>query len=273
MRPIWSGAISFGLIHIPVKLYTAVKESTLDLDMLRKGDLCPIRYVRVCRATGEEVPYEDIVKGYEYRKGDYVILQDEDFERANVKKTQTIEILNFTDQSGIDPKYLEKPYYIEPAKEAKKAYALLREALKKSGRVGVARYVLKTREHLGILKPEGDVIILDQMRFDREVIKPEGLDLPEEEVSKRELDMAIKLIDQLAEPFRPEEYHDTYMEELKQLIEEKAKGKLRKVRKEKAPERGVVDLMAKLRESLDQARKKEAGEGKRPHLKVVGGKK
>ncbi len=258
VRSIWSGAISFGLIHIPVKLYTAVQESAIDLDMLRRQDLCPIRYARVCRDTGEEVPFEDIVKGYEYRKGDYVVLEDEDFKRANVRKTQTIDIVEFVDEKEIDPKLLERPYYLEPTKQARKAYALLREALKKTGKVGVGTFVLRNREHVVTVKPEEDLIVLEQMRFADEVRKPAGLDLPaKEEASERELDVAIKLIDQLTEPFKPEQFHDTYREELERVITEKVQGKPSAPREERPVPTEVPDLMAKLRESLEQARKQK----------------
>ncbi len=258
MRSIWSGAISFGLIHVPVKLYTGVQEQGPDLDMLRKGDLCPIRYARVCRDTGEEVPYQDIVKGYEYRKGDYVVLEDEDFKRANVRKTQTIDVTEFVNEDEIDAKLMEKPYYLEPAKQARKAYALLREALKKTRKVGVGKFVLRNREHLVIVKPEDDLLVLEQMRFVDEVRKPEGLDLPsKEEASQRELDVAIKLIDQLTEPFKPEQFHDTYREELQRVIEEKAQGRTPQPKGERPIPTEVPDLMAKLRESLEQARKQK----------------
>jgi DNA end-binding protein Ku len=259
MRSIWSGAISFGLVLIPVKLYTAVQESTLDLDMLRKEDLCPIRYARVCRYTGEEVPYEDVVKGYQYKKGDYVVLEDEDFRRANVRKTQTIDIVEFVDEGEIDPKLLEKPFYLEPVKQAKKAYALLREALKKTGKVAVGRFVLRNREHMVVLRSEGEIIVLEQMRFADEIRKPDGLDLPtDEEAGGRELDMAIKLIDQLTEPFRPEQFHDTYKEELERVITEKARGKTPEPQEEPLVPTEVPDLMARLRESLEQARKQKS---------------
>lgn len=258
MRSIWSGAVSFGLVLIPVKLYTAVEESTLDLDMLRKQDLCPIRYARVCRDTGEEVPYEDIVKGYQYRKGDYVVLEDEDFRRANVRKTQTIDIVEFVNESEIDPKLIEKPYYLEPTRQARKAYALLREALKKTGKVAVGTFVLRSRERMVVLRPEDDLIVVEQMRFASEIKKPGGLDLPsKEEANERELDMAIKLIDQLTETFRPDRFHDTYREELERVISRKAQGKPAKPAQEMRIPSEVPDLMARLRESLEQARKQK----------------
>jgi DNA end-binding protein Ku len=259
MRSIWSGAVSFGLVLIPVKLYTAVQESTLDLDMLRKQDLCPIRYARVCRDTGEEVPYDDIVKGYQYRKGDYVVLEDEDFRRANVRKTQTIDIIEFVNEGEIDLKLLEKPYYLEPTKQARKAYALLREALRRTGKVAVGKFVLRNREHLVLLRAEEDLIVLEQVRFESEIRKPSGLDLPaKEEANDRELEMAIKLIDQLTEPFRPEEFHDTYREELERVVAEKASGKVPAPAEEQPIPKEVPDLMAKLRESLERAQKQKS---------------
>ena len=258
MRPIWSGAVSFGLIHIPVKLYAAAEEKGPDLDMLRRQDLCPIRYARVCRDTGEEVPYEEIVKGYEYKKGDYVVLEDEDFRRANAVRTQTIDIVEFVDAGEIDVKFLEKPYYLEPTKQARKAYAILREALKKTSKVGVGTFVLRNRERLIALKPEDDLIVLEQMRFADEIRSPSGLNLPsKDEASERELDIAIKLIDQLAEPFKPEQFHDSYKEELKRVIEEKIQGKPPQAPRETPAPTEVPDLMAKLRESLEHARKRK----------------
>ncbi len=255
MASIWSGAISFGLIHIPVNLYTAVTEKGLDFDMIRKADLCRIRYARVCRATGEEVPYDQIVKGYQYRKGDYVILEDEDFKKASVKKTQVIEILSFAQKDDIDMKLLEKPYYLEPGKGAQKAYALLREALKRSERVGIARFVLRTRERMAILKAEESLIVLEQMRFKDEVRNAEGLNLPAEKTTAKEIDMALKLIDQLTEPFRPEDFHDTYTDELKKVIQAKAQGKVVEVKEEEPVPTAAPDLLSKLRESLAHAQK------------------
>ena len=152
MRSIWSGAISFGLIYIPIKLFSGSEAQQLDFDMLRKGDLCPIRYVRVCESDGEEVEYKDIVKGYQFRKGDYVVVTDEDFKKAAPKKTQTIEIVAFIKESEVDAKLLEKPYFLEPVKGAARAYALLREALSKTEKVAVARYVLRTRERMRLLR-------------------------------------------------------------------------------------------------------------------------
>jgi DNA end-binding protein Ku len=258
MKSIWTGAISFGLIHIPVRLYTAVREVALDFDMLRRGDLCRIRYARVCRDSGEEVPFDQIVKGYEYRKGDYIVLEDEDFTRASVKKTQTIDISEFVDEHEIDIKLLEKPFYLEPTKSARKAFALLREALKRTSKVGVGKFVLRNREHLVILRPENQNILLEQMRFANEIRQPEGLELPaEHEASEKEIGIAVKLIEQLTEPFNPEDFRDTYRDELERVIEEKVQGKPPSAEVEMPTLTEIPDLMAKLKESLEQARLKK----------------
>lgn len=254
MRSIWSGAISFGLIYIPIKLYSASEERQIDFDMLRKGDLCPIRYVRVCEADGEEVEYKDIVKGYQFRKGDYVVVTDADFKAAAPKKTQTIEIVAFIKESEVDAKLLEKPYFLEPVKGAARAYALLREALRKTEKVAVARYVLRTRERMCLLRPEDDMIVLLQMRWVSEVRSPEGLELPPaKDAEKKEVDMAVRLIDQMTETFDPSEYTDTYTETLMKFIEDKAAGKAREPEQEEAIPSEVTDLFAKLRESLEMA--------------------
>lgn len=263
MRSIWSGAISFGLIYIPVKLYNASQDQGLDFDMLRRGDLCRIRYVRVCEETGEEVDYSDIVKGYEYENGKYVVLEREDFIRANVKKTRTIDIVAFVDGHEIDEKYLEKPYYLVPDKEADKVYALLREAMKESGKAGVARFVLRNREHMALLKPDGEALTLIQMRFASEIRPEDGLDLPAAEgYSGKELDMAVKLIDRLTEPWEPEQFHDTYTEDLQRLIQEKVEGvEVRPVEEEPIPEQ-VTDLFARLAESLEKVDREKSQETK-----------
>lgn len=260
MRSIWSGALSFGLIYIPVKLYDATRTHTIDFDLLRRSDHCKIHYAKVCRETGEEVPKEDIVRGYQYRKGDYVIVDDEDFAKANVQKTQTIEIVSFIDYSEIDHTYLEKPYFLEPVKEAKKAYALLREALLHSGKAGIARYVMRRREHMALIKPDESVLFLNNMRFADELRTYSELDLPQkgiESVSEKELDMALKLIDQLTEKWNPQQYKDTYYEDLKAFLQQKIEGIIpAPVMPQKAPA-SVTDLFNKLSESLRIAREKE----------------
>lgn len=253
MRALWSGLISFGLINIPVNLYGATNERRLSFDMLHAKDLSPIRYARICRTDGKEIPWEEIVKGYEYQEGDYVVLTDEDFKKANLNKTKAIEILDFVNQNEIEEIFLEKPYYLEPEKNAEKAYALLREALKKSKKLGVAKFVLRNREHLAILKPKDDVIVLNQMRFKDEIRSTEDLRLPAKNLIKPdEIDMALKLINELAGPFESDKYHDTYTEELEEIIQKKAKG-IKPKAKGKIPEATKVpDLMSVLKESLER---------------------
>jgi DNA end-binding protein Ku len=254
MKAIWSGSLSFGLVNIPVKLYSATAGKGLNLDMLHKKDLSPIRFARICRADGKEIPWEDIVKGYEYQKGDYVVLTEEDFKKANVEKTKAIEIESFVKESEIDPIYFEKPYYLEPEKNSAKAYALLRESLKKSKKIGLAKFVLRNREHLAALRPEGKVIVLEQMRFDEEIRPTSELTLPSsEKAGSKEVSIALALIDQLTEHFDPKKYKDTYTDELKKIINAKAKGKPIKAGKAKSRQpTEVTDIMAMLRKSLEK---------------------
>lgn len=253
MRAIWSGSISFGLVNIPVRLYSASQANEgLDLNMLHKTDMSPIRYARICRADGEEVPWEDIVKGYEYQKGDYVVLTDDDIKKASPEKTQTIDIAQFVDEKEIDSRYYEKPYYLEPDKKAEKPYALLREALRKSGKVALAKYVLRNRERLAAVKPIGQVLVLNQMRFSSELRQPAGLTLPDAKLtSETEVKMALALISQLSGHFVPEDYHDTYTEELEEIIDAKVRGKEPAKTTAAAKPTAVKDLMATLKASLE----------------------
>jgi DNA end-binding protein Ku len=263
MRSFWTGAISFGLIYIPVKLYNASESQELSFNLLRRSDRSRIKYVRISSATGEEVPNEEIVKGYEYSKGEYVVLEDDDFKKANVKKTQTIEMVNFVDANQVDDKLFEKPYYLEPIKEARKAYALLREALERTGKVGVGRFVLRNRENVGIIKPEGKVLLLVQMRFINEIRDPGELDLPEVgAVAEKELEMAQQLIGQLAGEWQPDQYHDTYEEDLKRIIQAKIEGREPQPESEAPIPIEVTDLFAKLSQSLEQAKQQKAEEEK-----------
>ena len=259
MRAIWSGSISFGLVNIPIKLYTGTQSHTLDLDLLRRKDLCPIRYSRVCASDGKEVPWEDIVRGYEYADGEYVVLEKEDFEKANVEKTHTIDIVSFVREDEIDSIYYDKPYYLEPQKSGIKAYALLREALKKTGMVGIGNFVMRNREHIAVIKPYEDLIILNQLRYQDEIRNQKDLKLPESEVSDKEIKMAEKLIKQLTAKFKPEQFTDTYINDLKEIIEAKAKGKELKKPKTITAERGkVADIMTLLKKSLEDSKKKAA---------------
>ncbi|MBM3705841.1 MAG: Ku protein [Actinobacteria bacterium] len=257
MKPLWEGAISFGLILIPVKLYKATQERKPDFHLVRESDLCPVKYMRVCKLTGEEIPYSEIAKSYEYSKGDFIIFHDEDFRKAYKKRTENIEIMEFANQDEIDSKYFEQPYYVEPAKGAAKVYALLREALKRTKKVGVAKYVLHYLEHLGILKAEGNLLLLNQIRFNSEIRIPSDLIIPgTENISSKEIDTAIMLIDQLTAPFNPADFKDTYSEEIKKAVREKAKTGRITMKESVEPEKSgeVIDLMQKLKLSLEKAK-------------------
>jgi DNA end-binding protein Ku len=254
MRSIWTGSLSFGLVNIPVKLYSAAMERSLSFKLFDKHGNCPVSYMKVCRASGKEVKQSDIVKGYEYEKGDFVILDEKDFEKAKPVKTDLIDIVQFTDEADVDVKYFEKPYYIEPDKKAGKAYALLRDALKESGKVAVSKFIMRQKEYVAVIRPENDVLILDQLRYEDEIRDPTGLDIPKKgSYKKAELDMALSLIRQLTKKYDAKKFKDTYTEELEKVIKAKAKGKRVKVDKdEKAPENtDMKDLMKALQMSLE----------------------
>lgn len=256
MKSIWRGALSFGLVNIPVSMYTASREKEISFVLLHKKDLSEIRYARICKAEGKEVPWSEIVKGYEYKKGDFVVMQDSDFEKANLKKTKTIEIINFIEEDEVDSVYYVKPYFLEPDKNAEKAYALLREVLKKSKKVGLASYVLRNREHLAVVKVHNDMLILNELRFQNELLRPQDLKIPATgKASSKELDMAIKLVDQLTVPFKPKDYEDTYTEELKQIIKMKSKGRAIHPKKEPVHKEKIHDIMSLLKESLESKKK------------------
>jgi DNA end-binding protein Ku len=255
MRSIWTGAIGFGLVNIPVKLYSATETSTLDLDMLDKKDHSHIRMVRVNENSGKEVSWENIVKAYKY-KDEYVVLTDEDFEAASVEKSKVITISGFAREDEIDSIYFETPYYVEPEEAGSKAYALLREALLRTEKVGIATFVMRSRENLAILRATDDVIILNKIRFAEEIKDASALDLPSRAgIKKDELEVAVSLINQLSEQFDISAFKDTYTDSLLKIIAAKAKGA-----KPKAPQLKVVhtkssDLMEQLKASL-KARKK-----------------
>jgi len=256
MKSIWTGAIGFGLVNIPVKLYSATETSSIDFDMLDKKDHSNIRFKRINEKTGKEVVWENIVKGYQLPNDEYVVLDDKDFESASPKKSKTIEITDFVKETEIESIYFEAPYYLEPEKSGVRAYALLREALLKTGKAGVASFVLRNRESLAILRANEKVIILNRIRFQEEIRSVEDLNLPPKSESKpAELKMAISLIDQLSSKFDISKYSDTYSAELMKIIKAKAKGK-----KIKTPEMKVVyskaeDLMNQLKASLDKSKK------------------
>jgi DNA end-binding protein Ku len=253
MRAIWKGALSFGLVNIPIKLYSATEQKNLSLDMLDKNDLGRIRYKRVNEKTDKEVDWSDIVKGYKFNDK-YIILADEDFEKANVKKNKAIEIKEFVEEDEIESIYYEKPYFLEPEPGGKKAYSLLREALRKTDKVGISTFVLRNKESLAVVKPYKNGLVLNTIRFAHEVRGLENLDFPsQQEVDPREMEMALSLINQYSKQFDISEYKDTYTEELFNIIEEKAEGGFPKeARKVEFQATKADDLMAQLKASLEQ---------------------
>jgi DNA end-binding protein Ku len=261
-RAIWKGSISFGLVNIPIALYPATRREELKFRLLRKGDLSPVSYKRVAEKDGKEVPWDQIVKGYEYEKGKYVVLKDEDFERVDLEATQTVDIQDFVDQEEIDPMFFYKPYYLEPQKGGDKAYALLRDALKDSNKVGIAKVVIKTRQYLAGVKPEDGALVLELMHFADELADPGKLHVPKKtEVGKREMNMAKSLIDSMSSKWNPEKYRDDYREALMKVIEEKveAGGIEIEEKPKKAPKpTKVIDLVSVLQKSLEQSGGKKA---------------
>ena len=256
MRPAWSGMVSFGLVNVPVNLYVAIKPEVHQMTYLRKEDLCPIQYKKVCRVTGEEVPYDDIVKGYEYQDGDYVVLDEGDFKKADLKRSYAIELEVFVDEKNVDAKLMDKPYYLEPQKKSHKTYALLREAMSRSKKVGIGTFVLRNREHVVMLKPEGTAILLILLRFVDSLRDPSELDLPAASpVPKKQMDLALELIRKFEGPFKPESFKDTYAARLGKIIAAKKKGKPAHVREEPEPrETEVDDILARLKDSLSATR-------------------
>jgi DNA end-binding protein Ku len=274
-RAFWKGAISFGLVYIPVDLYSATHSAAIDLDYLDKRDFSPVGYQRYNKRTGKLVEWKDIVRGYQYKKGQYVALSDEDFRRANTKASQTIEIGSFTDATNITPEYYETPYYLSPQKGGQKVYALLREALKRTGKVAIANVVIRTRQHLAVVLPEDDLLLLNTLRFAAEIRKADdmGIEVPgskEAGLAAREISMAEKLIEEMTDKWQPEKYHDTYREDLMERINEKVRNKETHTLTE-APKGGkaqksaeVIDLMAVLKQSLEKG-----GHGRKPARKAT----
>jgi DNA end-binding protein Ku len=256
MRAIWKGSISFGLVNIPIALYPATRKEELSFRLLRRTDLSPVNYKRVAEKDGKEVPWDDIVKGYEYEKGKYVVLKDEDFQRVDLEATQTVDIQDFVHQEEIDPMFFYKPYYLEPQKGGDKAYALLRESLEKSKKVGIAKVVIKTRQYLAGVKPEGDALVLELMHFAEELADPSKLHVPKKiEVGRREMNIATALVDSMSSKWNPQKYHDDYREALMEVIEEKveAGGKEIEEKPKKAPKpTKVIDLVSVLQQSLEK---------------------
>lgn len=261
---IWSGAINFGLVTIPVKLFTAVKSDELSFNLLHKKDEGRIKYERVCSIDGKAVPWDEIVKGYEYEKGEYVILTDEDFKKVNPEATQSVDILEFVELDKINPMFFDKPYYLEPTKQGRHAYALLREALSKSNRVAIARVVIRTKEYIAAVKPLDDALVLELMHWSSEIVGADSLELPgSEKLPEAEMKMAKMLIDTMSvDEFEPEKFVNRYHDEVLAMIDARAKGQeLPKAKK--APARAkVVNLMDVLSASLEESKKRRASNGR-----------
>jgi DNA end-binding protein Ku len=275
-RSIWKGTISFGLVTMPVSLYTAENRKTISFNMLDGRDMSRIQQRRVNATTGEEVPLEEIVKGYEYEDGRYVVMSEDELKAASPEATQTINITGVVKADEIPHMYFETPYYLEPVKAGRKAYALLRETLRKTGCVGIGKVVIRTREYLAALIPQGRLLLLDLMRYPSELRDAGELEIPGEDlkslgIEKRELEMAERLVEAMATPFKPEEYRDTYYDAVMELIERKAKtGTIGVAAKTSAPEPAqVVDIMSLLKRSLENVENRAALEKKKPGKKLV----
>jgi len=259
-RELWKGAIQFGLVHIPVSLYPAEQSEELSFTMLDRRDMQPVGYKRYNKATGEEVPFEQIVKGYEYEKGEFVTLEKEDFKRANVEATQTVEIVGFVDKESVPLYFLESPYYLAPGKHGDKGYALLREVLERTGKVGIANVVIRTRQHIAMLYPRGNVLVLNTLRYQNELRPADDLDVPkdtrEAKVQPNEIKMAERLLEDMTIEWNPKQFHDTYRDDLLKMIDEKAGGHMREAPKKRAPRTAEVVDFAKLLEKSLAARKR-----------------
>lgn len=279
-RALWKGAISFGLVHIPVELISASLDHELDMSMLDRRDFAPIGYKRYNKTTGKEVEWDDIIKGYEYKTDEYVVLSEEDLRQANVKATQTIDILTFVDAVEVPLTFYEHPYYLLPVKGGEKVYALLRETLRKANKVGIASVVMRTKQHLCALVCVGDAIVLNTLRYADEIRPTDDLDLPASSlkaagITDRELKMALSLVDGMSEAWEPGQYHDSYREDVLALVKKKIKARQTKTITAPAPAAeeehasNVIDLVALLQQSLGRkapaapARKRAAPSGSR----------
>ncbi|MFL6584035.1 MAG: Ku protein [Chthoniobacterales bacterium] len=257
MRAIWKGSISFGLVNIPIALYPATRREELKFRLLRATDHSPVNYKRVAEKDGREVPWDQIVKGYEYEKGKFVVLSDKDFQRVDLEATQTVDIQDFVDLDEIDPMFFYKPYYLEPQKGGDKAYVLLREALADGKKVGIAKVVIKTRQYLAGVKALEKGLVLELMHFADELTEVDKLNVPSKlQLGKKETEMARALVNSMSSKWDPQKYHDDYREALLEVIEEKveAGGKEIEAKPKKAPTpTKVIDLVAVLQESLNKA--------------------
>lgn len=279
-RNVWKGSISFGLVNIPVSLVAATSQEDLRFRLLDRRDFTPVRLKRVNEQTGEEVPWGEIVKGYEHSKGDFVVLTDADFRRANVEATQTVEIVDFVDRLDVEPMYYETPYYLEPIKKGRKGYALLRETLRRMDKVGIAKVVIRSKEHLAMVVPHEDVLVVELLRFAVELRDPNDLDLPgsdleKEGISKKEIDLAQQLVDGMASEWKPEKYRDDYREDVLALVEKKVAAGEGRTIDESEPEReepktsNVIDLMPLLERSLAAKAKAKSSALQKPKPRVA----
>jgi DNA end-binding protein Ku len=270
-RPIWNGTISFGLLNVPVQLFSGERTVDLSLRMLDSRDKNPIRYERVNSETGEEVPWKDIVKAFEFEKGNYVVIDEEEMRKAHPEATETVEIEAFVDRDSIDPRYFEKPYYLVAGKKAEKGYVLLREVLKKSGKVGIAKVVIRTRQYLAAVMPMESALVLNIMRFPQEIVAPDEFQFPEGglakyRISPKELDMAEALLESMAAKWDPKDYKDDFRSKLRKIIDDqieaqhgKAPRKAAAVKTPAGSSTNVVDFMALLKKSLDKKGGKASG--------------
>src|SRR6267143_4957098 len=276
MAAIWKGSLTFGLVNIPVELKTAVRADHISFRLLHEKDLSPVKYERICQAEEEPVPWNEIVKGYEYEKGKFVVLTDADFKAAALEHSKTIDILDFVKEGEIDPRFFEAPYYLVPGKGGDKPYALLREAIRSTGSVGIGKIIIRQTQHLAGVKVIGDALVLEIMRFANELVDTSEFNFPSREsVRPQELQMAEQLVENLAEPFDPTRYTDDYRANLMKVIKAKMKGKKIKLEgpEEEAPDSGVLDLMSRLRASLEEgsgkkgavrAKRKSVAAGRKP---------
>ncbi len=263
MASIWKGSLTFGLVHVPVEMKTAVRTDQIHFRMLHAEDLSPIKYERVCQADGEPVPWNEIVKGYEYAKGKFVVLTDDDFKKAALDSSKTIDIIDFVRNDEIDARFFETPYYLLPTKGGDKPYALLREAMRKSDVVGIGKVIIRKTQHLAGVRVVGDALVLELMRFANELVDVSEFSFPgNESLREQELTMATQLVENLAEPFDPERYTDDYRSNLMKLIRAKMKGK-KVTAAEPLPEDDedskVLDLMSRLQASLEEGRAAKGG--------------
>ena len=263
-RAIWKGSISFGLVNIPIELHTAVRDHRPRFRMLHAKDRSPVRFQRVCIKDGHPVAWEDLVKGYEYAKGRFVVLTKEDFQAAALEKTRTVDIIDFVKSDEIDDRYFETPYYLVPAKGGERAYALLREAIREADRIGIATFILRDAQHLAAVEVIGDALVLSVMRFADELVDTANFSFPAAgNIRKPELDMAKALVNSLASEWDPDKYNDQYRENLLRIIQGKVKGKEVSLEPTtEAPRADVVDLMERLRRSLEASGTRQRSTGR-----------